>query len=438
MGAERRLRVIQLLRLANQRWEESLEKAKPFAIPKRAVWNAYKRVKANHGAAGIDGVSIEEFEKDLKDNLYKLWNRMASGTYFPPAVKAVPIPKKSGGTRVLGVPTVADRVAQMVVKGVLEPLVEPHFHKDSYGYRPGKSAHDALAETRKRCWCYDWVLEFDIRGLFDNIDHKLLMRAVRKHTDCRWVILYIERWLTAPMQTVEGELVQRKKGTPQGGVVSPLLANLFLHYVFDKWMGRNNPQTPWARYADDGLVHCHSKEEAEQLKQRLKERFAECGLELHPDKTRIVYCKDDDRKASNQETSFDFLGYTFRPRRARNYQGKYFVSFLPAISNTAAKALRREIHDWRIHLKPDKSIEDLSRMLNPIIRGWINYYGRFYKSRLYAVLRYFNRALILWVRRKYRRYENHRRNAEHWLGGLSRREPRLFAHWQMGILPSAG
>jgi RNA-directed DNA polymerase len=438
MGAERRLRVIQLLRLANQRWEESLEKAKPFAIPKRAVWNAYKKVKANHGAAGVDGVSIEEFEKDLKDNLYKLWNRMASGTYFPPAVKAVPIPKKSGGTRVLGIPTVADRVAQMVVKEVFEPLVETHFHKDSYGYRPGKSAHDALAETRKRCWRYDWVLEFDIRGLFDNIDHELLMRAVRKHTDCRWVILYIERWLTAPMQTVEGELVQRGKGTPQGGVVSPLLANLFLHYVFDKWMGRNNPRTPWARYADDGLVHCRSKGEAEQLKQRLRERFAECGLELHPDKTRVVYCKDDDRKASSQETSFDFLGYTFRPRRARNCRGKYFVSFLPAISNTAAKALRRAIHDWRMHLKPDKSIEDLSRMFNPIIRGWINYYGRFYKSQLYAVLRYLNRALTQWVRRKYKRYENHRRNAEHWLGGLSRREPRLFAHWQMGILPTAG
>jgi RNA-directed DNA polymerase len=415
-----------------------LEKAKSFAISKWAVWNAYKKVKANRGSAGIDGVSIEEFEKDLKNNLYKLWNRMASGSYFPPAVKAVPIPKKSGGMRILGVPTVADRVAQMVVKEFLETIVEPCFHKDSYGYRPGKSAHDALAETRKRCWRYDWVLEFDIRGLFDNIDHELLMRAVRKHTDCRWVILYIERWLTAPMATVEGEVVPRKKGTPQGGVVSPLLANLFLHYVFDLWMGRNSPQTPWERYADDGLVHCHSKEEAEQLLQRLKERFAECGLELHPDKTRIVYCKDDDRKEHHQETSFDFLGYTFRPRRAKNWRGKFFVSFLPAISNRAAKALRREIHDWRIHLKPDKSIEDLSRMFNPIIRGWINYYGRFYKSHLYVVLRYLNGVLVHWVRRKYKRFNRHRRNAGYWLGRIARREPWLFAHWQMGILPSAG
>jgi RNA-directed DNA polymerase len=415
-----------------------MEKAKPFAIPKQAVWEAYKKVKANGGAAGIDEVSLEEFERDLKNNLYKLWNRMSSGAYFPPAVKAVPIPKKSGGVRILGVPTVADRVAQMVVKDALEPLVELHFHKDSYGYRPGKSAHDALSVTRKRCWRYDWVLEFDIRGLFDNIDHELLMRAVRKHTDNRWVILYIERWLTAPFQTVEGELISRMKGTPQGGVVSPVLANLFLHYVFDRWMEKNTPQLPWVRYADDGLVHCRSKQEAEQMLQRLKERFAACGLELHPDKTRIVYCKDDDRKGQHQETSFDFLGYTFRPRRAKNWHGKYFVSFLPAISNESAKKMRRKIHDWRMHLKPDKSIEDLSRMFNPIIRGWINYYGRFYKSHLYNVLRYLNSALVHWVRRKCKRFERHRRNAEHWLSRVALREPKLFAHWQMGILPSGG
>lgn len=414
-----------------------MEKAKSFAISKLAVWEAYKKVKANRGSAGIDEVTIEEFDRDLKSNLYTLWNRMASGSYFPPAVKAVPIPKKSGGVRILGVPTVADRIAQMVVKEVLEPLVEPHFHKDSYGYRPGKSAHDALSETRKRCWRYDWVLEFDIRGLFDNIDHKLLLRAIRKHTDNRWVILYIERWLNAPFQTMEGELISREKGTPQGGVVSPLLSNLFLHYVFDKWMEKNAPKSPWARYADDGLVHCHSKEEAEHLLQRLKERFATCGLELHPDKTRIVYCKDDDRRGPYSKTSFDFLGYTFRPRRAKNWRGKFFVNFLPAISNASATRVRREIHDWRMHLKPDKSIEDLSRMFNPIIRGWINYYGRFYPSHLYAVLRYLNKALVHWVRRKYKRFEEHRRNAEHWLNRVARRERSLFAHWQMGILPSA-
>lgn len=419
-------------------WEEPLEKAKPFAISRRAVWEAYKKVKANRGAAGIDEVSIEEFEGDLKDNLYKLWNRMSSGSYFPPAVKAVPIPKKSGGTRVLGVPTVADRVAQMVVKDHLEPLVEPCFLEDSYGYRPGKSAHDALAVTRKRCWRYDWVLEFDIRGLFDNIDHELLMRAVRRHTDCPWVILYIERWLKAPFQTVGGEVMSREKGTPQGGVVSPLLANLFLHYVFDVWMARRYPHNPWARYADDGLVHGRSREELEKVLGCLRERFAECKLELHPEKTRIVYCKDDDRRGQYPETTFDFLGYTFCPRRAKNWRGKFFVSFLPAVSNEAATAMRRVIHDWRLHLKPDKSIEDLSRMFNPIIRGWIGYYGRLYRSRLYRVLRHLNRALVYWVRRKFKRFHRHRQRADQWLGRLARREPQLFAHWQMGILPLAG
>ena len=338
----------------------------------------------------------------------------------------------------LTVPTVADRIAQMVAKLYFEPSVEPYFHPDSYGYRPGKSAIDAVGVTRQRCWRYDWVLEFDIKGLFDNIRHDLLMRAVKTHTDCKWLLVCIERWLKAPFQMEDGRIIERRSGTPQGGVISPVLSNLFLHYVFDKWMERNFPENPWARYADDAVVHCWTKMKAEGLLKRLRKRFIECGLELHSDKTRIVYCKDDDRRGDYPEIAFDFLGYTFRPRRSKNRYGKFFVNFTPGVSNEAAKAMRNEIRNWRIHLKPGKSIEDISRMFNPVIRGWINYYGRFYKSALYPVLRHMNRALIHWARRKYKRLARHRRRAEHWLGKIARREPQLFAHWQMGILPSVG
>jgi len=415
-----------------------MDKTKSYEISKHVVLEAFKRVKANKGAAGIDDESLKAFEANLKNNLYKIWNRMSSGSYFPPPVKAVEIPKKSGGKRVLGVPTVADRVAQMVVKIYFEPAVEPHFHPDSYGYRPGKSAHDALAVTRKRCWQYDWVLEFDIKGLFDNINHELLMKAVRKHTDNPWVILYIQRWLKAPFQMSDGTLIERTKGTPQGGVISPVLANLFLHYAYDVWMTKAQPDKPFARYADDGIAHCRSLNDAKALQDSLKQRFEECGLELHPEKTRIIYCKDDDRKGDYPEISFDFLGYTFRPRKSKNWKGKHFINFTPAVSNKAKKAMRQTIRGWRMHLKPDKEIEDLSRMFNPVIRGWINYYGRFYKSELYPVLVHMDKALTIWARRKYKKLNQHQRRATYWLGGIARREPKLFAHWQMGIKPAAG
>ena len=415
-----------------------MDKTKSFEISKNVVWEAYQRVKAKHGAAGVDNQSIEEFEKNLKDNLYKIWNRMSSGSYFPPPVKAVEIPKKNGGQRILGVPTVADRIAQMVVKIYFEPLVEPYFHADSYGYRPGKSAIDAVKITRKRCWQYNWVLEFDIVGLFDNIDHELLMRAVKKHTNSEWIILYVERWLKAPFKMKDGTIVARMSGTPQGGVISPVLANLFLHYAFDNWMERNQPQNPWARYADDAVVHCRTQKEAEKLLHRLKQRFKECGLELHPDKTRIVYCKDDDRREKHEVTSFDFLSYTFRPRRSKNRYGKYFINFTPAVSNKAATYMRQTIRQWRIHLKPGLKLEDIAREVNPVLQGWINYYGRFYKSRMYPVLRHMNQALVQWARRKYKTLETHKTRAENFLGNIAKREPKLFVHWKMGIKPTAG
>jgi RNA-directed DNA polymerase len=419
--------------------EEPTGQAKPFCISKKVVWEAYKRVKANQGEAGVDGQSIEEFEKELKNNLYKIWNRMSSGTYFPAAVRSVNIPKKDGGMRVLGIPTVADRIAQTVVKKYLEPLVEPYFHHDSYGYRVEKSAHDAVAAARQRCWRYDWVIDLDIRGFFDNLDHALVLRAVRKYTQCRWILLYIERWLKAPVQTEDSTLAPREKGTPQGGVISPLLANIFLHLAFDTWMRKTHPDVPFERYADDIVAHCKTEKQAQQVLESITRRLKQCLLEIHPEKTKIVYCKDDDRRGNYPHEKFNFLGYTFRPRRSKNRWGKCFVNFTPALSNEAAKKMRQEIRSWHLHLRSDKNIDDLARMWNPVLRGWIQYFGRFYRSALYPVFRHFNGFLVRWAMRKYKRLRQHRRRAEHWLGGIARREPGLFAHWQMlGVRPAAG
>jgi RNA-directed DNA polymerase len=348
----------------------------------------------------------------------------------------VEIPKKSGGVRILGVPTVADRIAQTVVKLTFEPLVEALFHPDSYGYRPGRSAHDALAQTRQRCWRYDWVWEFDIKGLFDNIPHDLLMKAVRKHTDNPWVLLYIERWLVAPLQRADGSLEPRTRGTPQGSVVSPVLANLFLHYAFDVWMSRRHADQPFERYADDAVVHCRSYAAAAVLKEDLARRLADCGLELHPTKTRIVYCQDDDRRGTHPDTSFDFLGYTFRPRRSKNRHGQYFINFTPAVSNAALKAMRHTVHEWRLHLPVSRTITDLARQYNPVVRGWLQYYGRFYPSALYPLLRHVDRALVRWATRKYKKLAHHTRRAEHWLGVVAQRVPHLLTHWQR-IRPAA-
>ena len=417
----------------NQQWEEPMSEAKPFSISKREVWEAYQRVKANQGAAGVDGQSIEEFDQRLKDNLYKLWNRMSSGSYFPPPVRTVKIPKANGGERTLGIPTVSDRIAQMVVKARLEPMVDSLFHPDSYGYRPRKSALDAVGQARQRCWSYGWVIDLDIKGFFDNIDHDLLMRAVKKHAKDKWIVLYIERWLKAPAQDEEGCLTERGKGTPQGGVISPLLANLFLHYAFDVWMRKNYPHLPFERYADDAIVHCRTEAQGREVRAAIAVRLKECRLELHPEKTKIVYCKDDDRQRKYPNEKFDFLGYTFRPRRSKNRYGKYFINFSPAVSDQAGKAIRAEIRSWKLHLRSDKAIEDLSRMFNPIVRGWLQYYGRYYRSALYPMMRQLDRSLARWAYRKYKKLRGHLRRATHWIARISRRDSKLFAHWQMGV-----
>lgn len=406
-------------------------RAKPFDIPKREVWEAFKRVKANQGAAGVDGQSIQDFEARLGDNLYKLWNRLSSGSYMPPPVRRVDIPKASGGTRPLGIPTVADRIAQEVARRYLEPLVEPRFHEDSYGYRPGRSAIDAIRTARQRCWRYDWVVDIDIKSFFDSIDHELLLRAVRKHTACPWVLLYIERWLRAPAMLDDGNLVPRDRGTPQGGVISPLLANLFLHYAFDVWLRRGFPGVPFERYADDIICHCHSEREALKLRQVLDRRFAECGLVLHPEKTKVVYCKDTNRKGEHPVIQFDFLGYTFRPRLAKWRGGLYGVSFLPAAAPKALKAIRQAVRGWSLQTRSDKELDDLARMFNPYIRGWISYYSHFYKSALYSTLLRIDAFLLKWARRKFKRFRKRPKAARDWLARVIRTSPGLFAHWTL-------
>jgi RNA-directed DNA polymerase len=408
-----------------------VDKAKPFDIPKREVWEAFKKVKANQGAAGVDGQSIRDFEAGLSDNLYKLWNRMSSGSYFPPPVRRVDIPKDEGRTRPLGIPTVGDRIAQEVVRRYLEPILDPIFHEDSYGYRPRRSAIDAVRKARQRCWRSGWVLDIDVQGYFDGIDWELLLKAVRQHTDCPWVLLYIERWLKAPVQMEDGSVEPRTAGTPQGGVVSPILSNLFLHYAFDMWMVREYPDVPFERYADDIICHCRSEQEARALWSALEARFTACRLVLHPQKTKLVYCKDTNRRGDFPIQSFDFLGYTFRPRKAVWHGSQYGTSYLPAASQKALKAIRQTIRRWKLHHRSDKTLEDLARIFNPYIQGWINYYSHFYRSALYGTLRRIDAFLLRWARNKFKRLRTRPKGAREWLARVIRAKPNLFAHWRL-------
>lgn len=406
--------------------------AKTFSVSKKEVWRAYQLVKANKGSAGTDGQTIEDFERDLQNNLYKLWNRLASGSYFPPPVKRVEIPKSDGRTRYLGIPTVGDRIAQMVIKNRLEPLVEPHFHEDSYGYRPKKSAHDAVESARRRCWREDWVLDIDIKNFFDSLDHDLVLRAVARFTTCRMTLRYVERWLKADVVLASGEREERKQGTPQGGVISPLLANIFLHLVFDNWMQEKFPQVKFERYADDIVVHGRSRKQVEMMKREIEERLNRCKLELSQAKTKVVYCKDSNRKEEYPNQSFDFLGFTFRPRSARNKHGDFFVSFSPAVSRTALKAMRRKIKENPyINCLYSIEIECVAIAINPMLRGWINYYGRFYKSAMAPLYDYLNTKLMKWARRKYKHLSRRKTRSGEWLRQQCRQQPNLFAHWRV-------
>jgi RNA-directed DNA polymerase len=392
---------------------------------------AWEKVKDNKGCYGIDEESIKDFNKDLKDNLYKIWNRMSSGTYFPPAVKAVEIPKSETQMRLLGIPTVSDRVAQAVAKLYLEPIVDPKFHEDSYGYRPGKSALEAVGLARRRCWRHDWVIDLDIKGFFDNLDHDLVMKAVRFHTDEKWIHLYVERWLKAPLQQKDRQLVKRDKGTPQGGVISPLLANIFMHHAFDEWMRINFPSVKFERFADDVLLHCHSLDQAKKVLESIKARLKECGLEVNPEKTKIVYCKDGKRRLDYSNNSFDFLGYTFRPRKARNRYGKIFLNFTPAVSNKAKSEIMEKVKSWKLHRKTNLSVIEIAKKINPVTRGWINFYGEYYKSALYSLFFQLDKILIRWSQWKFKKLRTSLKRTLKWWGRIAYSNKHLFSHWKL-------
>jgi RNA-directed DNA polymerase len=410
------------------------EKTKSFAVSKQMVYSSYLKVCDKNGSAGIDKETIEMFNENLSGNLYKIWNRMSSGSYFPPAVRTVLIPKKQGGTRPLGIPTVGDRIAQGVVKDYLEPILEPLFHVNSFGYRPGRSAHDALVQCQRNCIDYAWVVDVDIKGFFDNITHQWIMKMLSHHTQEKWVLLYTERWLKAGIEQVDGNIAARQKGTPQGGVISPLLANLYLHHAFDMWMSKYFPSNPFERYADDIIVHCHSKEEAEQLLSSIRERLGGFDLELHEEKTKLVYCKNYLRKEQHEHNSFTFLSYSFQPRSKPNTFGKHkkFTVFNAAICEKAKTFIRERIRAVFNPRNTQVSLERVAVKLNPKIRGWLNYYSRFSPRTAGNVFLYLNGLIRRWVEEKFRlrsrkaivlKYKSYvQSNAD------------LFLHWQKGII----
>jgi group II intron reverse transcriptase/maturase len=409
--------------------EQKPSAGKPFDVQEWEVWRAWLKVKENRGAPGVDAVSIAAFGERLEDNLYKVWNRMASGSYLPPPVKGVEIPKAGGGTRMLGVPTIADRVAQTVVAGRIEAVAEKFFHADSYGYRPGRSAHDAVARARERCWKHDWVIDLDVRKFFDSVPWDLVIKAVAALGLPPWVLLYVRRWLAAPAVMPDGQVVPREKGTPQGSAVSPVLANLFLHWAFDAWMAREFPDCPFERYADDAVIHCKSHARARQVLAALEQRMAEVGLELHPDKTRIVYCRDSNRRGPwAGPVSFDFLGYAFRPRSMSGKRGR-FTGFSPAVSGNATARMGQAVRDW--HLKQHVSLtwEELAQWISPVIRGWMGYYGRFHRSALYPLLARINYHVLQWAKAKYRRLRPVKALRRAW-ERITTQHPDYLPHWQ--------
>ncbi|WP_345008173.1 group II intron reverse transcriptase/maturase [Snuella lapsa] len=409
------------------------EKTKSVPITKEMVWEAYLQVQRKGKSSGIDNLSMSDYDKQRHRHLYKVWNRLASGSYYPPPVLQVEIPKKNGSIRQLGIPTISDRVAQTVIRNQIEERLEIIFHPQSYGYRPKRSAHQALEQVRKNCWKHDWVIDLDIKNFFDEIDHNKLLKALGKHVEEKWVLKYIERWLKAPLQTQKGEIIARTKGTPQGGVISPLLANLFLHYTLDVWFGRVNPAIEFVRYADDIIIHCQTQNQAEYILQRIKERLEHCGLILHPDKTKIVYCRDFKRQQKYEKVQFDFLGYTFQPRTSKSKKtGKLFLGFDCAISIQSRSRIFEQIRKMEIPRMRCDSIVGIAHHLNPKLRGWIRYFGKYRGYSLSKVFYVLRIKLVRWARYRYKRYRNNLTNAYRWLDRVRKQFPCLFYHWYVG------
>jgi RNA-directed DNA polymerase len=409
------------------------EMTKSLPVSKQMVWDSYLKVLKKDGGAGIDRESIEGFNANRNKNLYKIWNRMSSGCYFPPAVRTVFIPKKQGGVRPLGIPTVADRVAQGVVKAYLEPSLEVIFHPSSFGYRPGKSAHDALKQCQRNCKTMPWVVDIDIKGFFDNINHDILMDLISNHNQEKWVLMYVERWLKAGVEQEDGSILPRTQGTPQGGVVSPLLANIYLHHAFDEWMIKEFPNNPFERYADDIVIHCKSKEAGEQLLEALKLRMEAFELTLHPEKTKMVYCKDYLREESQDKVSFTFLSYTFQPRtiKCKLPQQERCVIFKGAISKEAKVSIRTALKEVLKVRWSTQTLEWFAGKLNLKIRGWLNYYSLFRRVETVKVFYYLNMLIKKWLRNKYKiqnkgdLYKKYR--------SIQAENPVLFYHWQIGV-----
>ena len=397
------------------------------------VYNSYLKIVEKGGGAGIDRESIEAFNANLRGNLYKIWNRLTSGSYFPPPVRTVFIPKKQGGERPLGIPTVGDRIAQGVVKEYLEPGLELVFHSSSFGYRPKRSAHDALEQCKENCIRKAWVLDVDIKGFFDNINHSTLLELAGQHTQEKWVLMYVERWLKAGVEQKDGSIAARTKGTPQGGVISPLLANIYLHHAFDRWMDEENPACPFERYADDIVVHCSSKEEAEQMLAKLKTRMNEFDLTLHPEKTKIVYARNYQRTEKHDKESFTFLSYSYQPRKVKGKFGKgnRLLIFSADICQNAKTSIRTAIKEVLITQWSTQQLVWFADRLNPKIRGWINYYTKFSKYETYKVFNYLNELIRKWMKNKYKivgkgkLYKKYRQ--------VQAANPGLFYHWRLGI-----